>query len=82
MRLLLWCPNLSSSTPHAKAENKERQSDWGSFCERTAHSRGLDDVDPKSRRIDGVKYVDTEQWQAMKEILALVNEALAQAGKK
>jgi iron(III) transport system substrate-binding protein len=41
-----------------------------------------DDVDPKSRRIDGVKYVDTEQWQAMKEILALVNEALAQAGKK
>jgi iron(III) transport system substrate-binding protein len=41
-----------------------------------------DDVDPSSRRIDGVKYVDTEQWQAMKEILALVNEALAQAGKK
>jgi iron(III) transport system substrate-binding protein len=37
-----------------------------------------DDVDPKSRRIDGVKYVDTEQWQAMKAILALVNEALAQ----
>jgi iron(III) transport system substrate-binding protein len=41
-----------------------------------------DDVDPKSRRIDGVKYVDTEQWQAMREILALVNEALAQAVKK
>jgi len=41
-----------------------------------------DDVDPKSRRIDGVKYVDTEQWQAMKSILALVDEALAQAGKK
>jgi iron(III) transport system substrate-binding protein len=40
------------------------------------------DVDPKSRRIDGVKYVDTEQWQAMKSILALVDEALAQAGKK
>ena len=41
-----------------------------------------DDVDPKSRRIDGVKYVDTEQWQAMKSILALVDEAVAQAGKK
>jgi iron(III) transport system substrate-binding protein len=41
-----------------------------------------DDIDPKSRRIDGVKYVDTEQWQAMKSILALVDEALAQAGKK
>jgi ABC-type Fe3+ transport system substrate-binding protein len=41
-----------------------------------------DDVDPKSRRIDGVKYVDTEQWQAMKTILALVEDALAQAGKK
>ena len=40
------------------------------------------DVDPKSRRIDGLKYVDTEQWQDMKAILALVNEALAQAGKK
>jgi iron(III) transport system substrate-binding protein len=41
-----------------------------------------DDVDHKSRRIDGVKYVDTEQWQAMKSILAVVDEALAQAGKK
>ena len=41
-----------------------------------------DDVDPKSRRIDGVKYVDTEQWQAMKAILALVDEALAEARKK
>jgi hypothetical protein len=41
-----------------------------------------DDVDPKSRRIDGVKYVDTEQWQAMKTIVALVDEALAQAKKK
>jgi len=41
-----------------------------------------DDVDPKSRRIDGVKYVDTEQWQAMKSILALVDEALTQAGRK
>jgi hypothetical protein len=74
-------PESFNSTPHAKAKNRERQSDWGSFCERTAHSRGPDDVDPKSRR-DGIKYVDTEQWQAMKEILALVNEALAQAGKK
>ena len=41
-----------------------------------------DDVDPKSRRVDGVKYVDTEQWQAMKSILTLVDEALAQAGRK
>jgi len=41
-----------------------------------------DDVDPKSRRIDGVKYVDTEQWQTMKAILALVDEALAEARKK
>ena len=41
-----------------------------------------DDVDPKSRRIDGLRYVDTEQWQAMKAILALVDEALAQARKK
>jgi iron(III) transport system substrate-binding protein len=41
-----------------------------------------DDVDPKSRRVDGVKYVDTEQWQAMKTVLKLVDDALAQAGKK
>ena len=41
-----------------------------------------DDVDPKSRRIDGVKYVDTEQWLAMKPMSELVDEALAQAGKK
>jgi len=41
-----------------------------------------DDVDPRSRRIDGFKYVDTEQWQAMKTILKLVDDALAQAGKK
>jgi len=41
-----------------------------------------DDVDPKSRRIDGVNYLDTEQWQEMKAILTLVNEALAQTGKK
>src|SRR5262249_60578480 len=41
-----------------------------------------DDVDPKSRRIDGVNYLDTEQWQEMKAILTLVNEALAQPGKK
>ena len=41
-----------------------------------------DDVDPKSRRVDGVKYVDTEQWQAMKSVLKVVEDALAQAGKK
>jgi iron(III) transport system substrate-binding protein len=41
-----------------------------------------DDVDPKSRRVESVKYVDTEQWQAMKAILALVDEALAEARKK
>ena len=41
-----------------------------------------DDVDPKSLRIDGVNYLDTEQWQEMKAILTLVNEALAQTGKK
>ncbi|HEX9454036.1 MAG TPA: extracellular solute-binding protein [Candidatus Binatia bacterium] len=41
-----------------------------------------DDVDPKSRRIDGVKYLDTDQWLAMKPVLKVVEEALAQAGKK
>ena len=41
-----------------------------------------DDVDPKSRRVDGVKYVDTEQWQAMKTVLKVVDDALTQAGKK
>ena len=41
-----------------------------------------DDVDPKSRRIDGVKYLDTDQWLAMKPVLKAVEDALAQAGKK
>jgi iron(III) transport system substrate-binding protein len=41
-----------------------------------------DDVDPRSRRVDGVKYVDTEQWQAMKAVLKHVDDALTQAGKK
>jgi len=41
-----------------------------------------DDVDPKSRRIDGVKYLDTEQWLAMKPVLKVVEDALASAGKK
>jgi len=41
-----------------------------------------DDVDAKSRRMDGVKYLDTDQWLAMKPVLKVVEEALAQAGKK
>ena len=41
-----------------------------------------DDVDPRSRRIDGVKYLDTDQWLAMKPVLKAVDDALAQAGKK
>jgi ABC-type Fe3+ transport system substrate-binding protein len=41
-----------------------------------------DDVDPKSRCIDGVKYLDTDQWLAMKPVLKVVDDALAQAGKK
>ena len=41
-----------------------------------------DDVDPKSRRIDGVQYLDTDQWLAMKPVLKAVEDALAQAGKK
>jgi iron(III) transport system substrate-binding protein len=41
-----------------------------------------DDVDPKSRRIDGVKYLDTDQWLAMKPVLKAVDDALAQEGKK
>lgn len=41
-----------------------------------------DDVDPKSRRLDGVKYLDTDQWLAMKPVLKVVDDALAQAGKK
>ncbi len=41
-----------------------------------------DDVDPKSRRIDGVKYLDTDQWLAMKPVLKVVDDVLAQPGKK
>ncbi len=41
-----------------------------------------DDVDPKSRRLDGVKYLDTDQWLAMKPVLKVVEDALTQAGKK
>jgi iron(III) transport system substrate-binding protein len=41
-----------------------------------------DDVDPKSRRLDGVNYLDTDQWLAMKPVLKVVEDALAQAGKK
>jgi len=41
-----------------------------------------DDVDPKSRRLAGVKYLDTDQWLAMKPVLKVVDDALAQAGKK
>jgi hypothetical protein len=41
-----------------------------------------DDVDPKSRRIDGVNYLDTDQWLAMKPVLKLVDDTLAEVGKK
>ncbi len=41
-----------------------------------------DDVHPKYRRIDGVKYLDTDsQWDAMKPVMKLVEEALGGAGK-
>ena len=39
-----------------------------------------DAVDPRSRRVDGVKYLDTDQWLAMKPVLKAVEDALA--GKK
>lgn len=41
-----------------------------------------DEVDPKSRRLDGDKYLDTDQWLAMKPALKVVEDALVQAGKK
>ncbi|HSQ11991.1 MAG TPA: hypothetical protein VLM90_03205 [Candidatus Deferrimicrobium sp.] len=41
-----------------------------------------DEVDPNSRRLDGVKYLDTDQWLAMKPVLKVVDDALAAAGKK
>ncbi|HEY1372861.1 MAG TPA: hypothetical protein VGH50_10370 [Candidatus Binatia bacterium] len=41
-----------------------------------------DDVHPKYRRMDGVKYLDTDsQWDAMKPVMKLVEEALGGAGK-
>ena len=36
----------------------------------------------RSQRIDGVNYLDTDQWLAMKPVLKAVEDALAQAGKK
>ena len=42
-----------------------------------------DNVLPKSRRVDGVKYLDTDsQWYAMKPVLKLVEDALGTAEKK
>jgi iron(III) transport system substrate-binding protein len=42
-----------------------------------------DDVLPKSRRIDGVKYLDTDsQWDAMKPVMKLLEETLGTAEKK
>lgn len=41
-----------------------------------------DEVAQRSRRIEGVKYLDTDQWLAMKPVLKVVDDALAQAGKK
>jgi len=41
-----------------------------------------DEIAQRSRRIDGVKYLDTDQWLAMKPVLKVVDDALAQAGKK
>jgi len=41
-----------------------------------------DDVDPKSRRIEGVNYLETDHWLTMKPVLKVVDEALTQAGKK
>jgi hypothetical protein len=42
-----------------------------------------DDLPILSRRIDGVKYLDTSkpEWQKMKPILDVMNEALKAAGK-
>jgi iron(III) transport system substrate-binding protein len=42
-----------------------------------------DDVLPKYRRMDGVKYLDIDsQWDAMKPVMKLVEEALGASGKK
>ncbi len=42
-----------------------------------------DDVPYLSRRVEGVKYLDTSkpEWQSMKPVLQIMNEALAAAGK-
>jgi len=42
-----------------------------------------DDVPILQRRVDGVKYLDTSrpEWQEMKPILDVMNEALKAAGK-
>jgi len=42
-----------------------------------------EDVPIDSRRLDGIKYIDTSkpEWQDMKPILDIVNEALKAAGK-
>jgi hypothetical protein len=37
---------------------------------------------PARQRLDGVKYLDTDQWLAMKPVLKVVEDALVQAGKK
>lgn len=42
-----------------------------------------DDVLPKNRRLEGVKYLDTDsQWHSMRPVLRVVGEALSKAGKK
>jgi iron(III) transport system substrate-binding protein len=42
-----------------------------------------DDVLPKYRRMDGVKYLDTDsQWDAMKPVMKLVEETLGASEKK
>jgi|GEM_PF-6388488 len=55
-------------------------------CKRSVSSRSSripkDDVDPQCRRLDGVKYLATDQWLAMKAVLKVVVDALSQAGKK
>jgi hypothetical protein len=42
-----------------------------------------DDVPYLNRRLDGVKYLDTSlpEWQEMKPVLDVMNEALKAAGK-
>jgi hypothetical protein len=42
-----------------------------------------DDVPLLNRRVDGIKYLDTSkpEWQDMKPVLDIMNEALKAAGK-